>query len=190
MMHDNEIERMWILRNPLNFTRYFFKENGGKRFIVGHHHKTVCDALDRVLKGEINKLIINIAPRYGKTELAVKNFIAMGLAINPASNFIHLSYSSDLAVDNSIAIKDIVNSEAYQRLFDLQLCEGVLELRQGSSTEATPRRNGTQSKEVEFTQPPPSDRLQVSELERLTEWMSKATHCPTDSQEPSSSMTR
>ena len=99
MMHDTELQKMWVLQNPLNFTRYFFKENGGKRFIVGHHHKRVCDALDKVLKGECNKLIINIAPRYGKTELAVKNFIAMGLAINPASNFIHLSYSSDLAVD-------------------------------------------------------------------------------------------
>ena len=124
MMHDTELQKMWVLQNPLNFTRYFFKENGGKRFIVGHHHKKVCDALDKVLRGECNKLIINIAPRYGKTELAVKNFIAMGLAINPASNFIHLSYSSDLAVDNSIAIKDIVNSEAYQAMFETRVKYG------------------------------------------------------------------
>lgn len=124
MMHDTELQKMWVLQNPLNFTRYFFKENGGKRFIVGHHHKRVCDALDKVLRGECNKLIINIAPRYGKTELAVKNFIAMGLAINPASNFIHLSYSSDLAVDNSIAIKDIVNSEAYQAMFETRVKYG------------------------------------------------------------------
>ena len=123
------MERMWVLANPLNFTRYFFKANGQKRFIVGDHHKTVCDALDRVLRGEVNKLIINIAPRYGKTELAVKNFIAMGLAINPASNFIHLSYSSDLAVDNSVAIKDIVNCEEYQRLFPTRV-------RHGSDTKA------------------------------------------------------
>ena len=96
MMHDTELQKMWVLQNPLNFTRYFFKENGGKRFIVGHHHKRVCDALDKVLKGECNKLIINIAPRYGKTELAVKNFIAMGLAINPASRFIHRPGSGQL----------------------------------------------------------------------------------------------
>ncbi len=120
---------MWVLRSPLNFTRYFFKQNGGKRFIVGNHHKTVCDVLDGVLRGEVTKLIINIAPRYGKTELAVKNFIAMGLAINPAAKFIHLSYSSDLAVDNSVAIKDIVSSEAYQALFPARI-------RQGSDTKA------------------------------------------------------
>ena len=54
MMHDTELQKMWVLQNPLNFTRYFFKENGGKRFIVGHHHKRVCDALDKVLKGDCN----------------------------------------------------------------------------------------------------------------------------------------
>jgi predicted phage terminase large subunit-like protein len=126
---ETDIRAAWTLQHPLNFTRYFFKENGQKKFIVGAHHKTVCDALEKVLNGEITKLIINIAPRYGKTELAVKNFIAMGLALNPASKFIHLSYSSDLAVDNSVAIKDIVNSEAYKALFPTRI-------RQGSDTKA------------------------------------------------------
>ena len=60
---------------------------------------------------------INIAPRYSKTELAVKNFISMGLAINPSSKFIHLSYSDDLAHDNSEEIRDIVKSVEYQSLF-------------------------------------------------------------------------
>lgn len=124
MYSDTEIRRAWAIQNPLNFTRYFFKMNGAKRFIVGTHHKQVCDALDKVLRGECRKLIINIAPRYGKTELAVKNFIAMGLAINPASRFIHLSYSSDLAMDNSMAIKDIVTSDAYMSLFDTRIKYG------------------------------------------------------------------
>ena len=124
MYSDTEIRRAWAIQNPLNFTRYFFKMNGAKRFIVGSHHKLVCDALDKVLRGECRKLIINIAPRYGKTELAVKNFIAMGLAINPASRFIHLSYSSDLAMDNSMAIKDIVTSDAYMSLFDTRIKYG------------------------------------------------------------------
>lgn len=79
---------------PLNFTRYFFKENGQAVYCRTPPQESMRCALDKVLKGECNKLIINIAPRYGKTELAVKNFIAMGLAINPASNFIHLSYSA------------------------------------------------------------------------------------------------
>lgn len=103
-------------------TRYFFKRRYGKSFVVGEHHQKICDALERVLRGECRRLIINIAPRYGKTELAVKNLISHGLSLNPAAKFIHLSYSDTLALDNSEDIKDLVTSAEYQKLFpDVQL---------------------------------------------------------------------
>lgn len=107
----------YCLSDVLKFTRHFFRYNNDKRFIVGEHHIRICEKLNDVLEGKCTRLIINISPRYGKTELAVKNFIAMGLAKNPKAKFIHLSYSGTLAVDNSVAIKDIVNSEEYMRLF-------------------------------------------------------------------------
>ncbi len=103
--------------STLDFTRYFFKKQYGKRFVIGEHHRLISEALDKVISGEIKKLMINIAPRYGKTELAIKNFIAHGLAINPASKFIHLSYSDDLALDNSEGVKDIIKHESYQQLY-------------------------------------------------------------------------
>lgn len=109
--------RAFCLSGMMNYTRYFFKAKTGKKFVVNRHHEQICDALDKVIRGEINKLIINIAPRYSKTEIAVKNFISAGLAINPAAKFIHLSYSDDLAHDNSEEIRDIVKSEEYQHLF-------------------------------------------------------------------------
>ena len=107
----------YCLSDVLNFTRYFFRYNNDKKFVVGEHHIRICQKLNEVLEGKCKRLIINISPRYGKTELAVKNFIAMGLAINPCAKFIHLSYSGTLAVDNSVVIKDIVNSDEYIRLF-------------------------------------------------------------------------
>jgi predicted phage terminase large subunit-like protein len=70
-----------------------------------------------VIRGEITRLIINLAPRYSKTELCVKNFIAYCLALNPAAKFIHLSYANELALDNSEAIKDIIKSDSYRQLF-------------------------------------------------------------------------
>lgn len=116
-IRDIDVKKTWCLENTLRFTRYAFKEKTGNRFIVGRHHKLICEALDKVIRGEIKRLIINIAPRYGKTELAVKNFIAYGLAINPKSKFIHLSYSDDLVLDNSKEIQETVTSDYYQRLF-------------------------------------------------------------------------
>lgn len=114
---DIDIIKTWTMQGTLNFTRYFFKQKYKRRFVVGKHHIAIAKALDRVLAGESTRLIINIAPRYGKTELAVKNFIAMGLAINPKAKFIHLSYSDDLARDNSRGVQEILREESYRRLF-------------------------------------------------------------------------
>lgn len=114
---DIDIIKTWTMQGTLNFTRYFFKQRYKRKFVVGRHHIAIAQALDRVLKGESTRLIINIAPRYGKTELAVKNFIAEGLAINPKAKFIHLSYSDDLARDNSRGVQEILRDESYRRLF-------------------------------------------------------------------------
>ena len=116
-MDGNGYLRAFCLSGTLNYTRYFFKMLEKKKFVVGRHHEQICQALDNVLQGKIRRLIINIAPRYGKTELAVKHFISMGLALNPAAKFIHLSYSDDLALDNSETIRDIVKSDEYRSLF-------------------------------------------------------------------------
>ena len=127
MVYDaDDVLRSWVLSDSLHFARYFFKlMNGGKKFVVGKHHRMICDKLNDVLTGKTRRLIINIAPRYSKSELVSRNFIAMGLAINPAAKFIHLSYSGDLALGNSVAVKDIVKSEDYQRLFGVEIAVGT-----------------------------------------------------------------
>ena len=65
-MTDADVLRAWTLKSSLNLTRYFFKQNNDMKFIIGKHHQLICDALDDVLNGKCNKLMINISPRYGK----------------------------------------------------------------------------------------------------------------------------
>ena len=76
--------------------------------IEGPHHRVIGATLDRVLAGEITRLIITLPPGYTKTEMAVVNFIARGFAINPASRFIHATFSDDLARENSDKIKTLI----------------------------------------------------------------------------------
>ena len=106
----------------LFFTRYFFKQNYNRKFVVSDHHKKIAKKLKEVIDGKCKRLIINIAPRYGKTELAVKAFIAYGFAINPSSKFLHVSYSQELAVANSEDVRDsfILNPE-YEKYFNVGL---------------------------------------------------------------------
>lgn len=98
-------------------TRFFFKQKEGRKFIMARHHEIIIDALEKVIRGETTRLIINLPPRFGKTEIAVKHFIAHCLALNPKSKFIHLSYSDTLALDNSEQAKDLVSSEYYREIF-------------------------------------------------------------------------
>lgn len=111
-----EIIRSKCIADTLWATRYFFYAENARRFNVGEHHKRIAAALDRVFSGQCTRLIINCPPRYSKTEM-LKAFVKKGLAINPASKYIMLSYSANLALDNSERIKDAVASEWYSDLF-------------------------------------------------------------------------
>lgn len=109
------------LSNLLDFTRFAFKASTGSKFIIGRHHRIICSALDEVVRGNCKRLIINLAPRYGKTQIAVKSFIEYGLALNPASKFLHLSYSDDLVLDNSREIRETLLSSEMQAIFGVNI---------------------------------------------------------------------
>jgi len=105
----------------LFFTRYIFKENTGIKFEVANFHIQLANTLEQVFNGDIKRLIINIPPRYGKTEIAVKMYISWCLAKNPQSKFIHLSYSDALALDNSSMTREYILSDSFQKIWQLQL---------------------------------------------------------------------
>lgn len=109
-----------INRN-LFFTKYFFKNRQNIKFKINWHHIYIADELEKILTGETENLIINVPPGSSKTEMAIINFIARGLALNPRSRFLHISYSDDLALLNSQTSRDLVKSDEYQELFPLAI---------------------------------------------------------------------
>lgn len=94
-----------------------FLRRKGYRWQRARHHQIICAALMRVFRGECKRLIINVPPRYSKTELAVVNFIAWAFGQVPDAEFIHASYSGALAGNNSAAVRGLVQHEAYQEIF-------------------------------------------------------------------------
>lgn len=114
--------RQLLLHDHLRFTRYFFKLRETIKFQVSWHHAYIGDELENVILGKTPNLLINVAPGSSKTELAVINFMARGLAINPRARFLHLSYSDDLTVLNSAKTRDIVTSDEYQALWPRKVC--------------------------------------------------------------------
>ena len=51
--------------NFLPFVKYIWAA-----FIEGYHHTKMADAFDRVAKGDLKRLIINMPPRHTKSEFA------------------------------------------------------------------------------------------------------------------------
>ena len=115
-MTQSQAIRQCIKRSTLFATRFFFASQYGQKFNVGEHHKKMAQEFDDVFEGKTRFLIINVPPRYSKTEM-LKAFVEKGLGINPAAKFIILSYSDNLALDNSEKIKDVCASDWYKQVF-------------------------------------------------------------------------
>lgn len=110
-----------LLTNNMAFVRYFFKHREALTFMRNPHHVIMAQTLWRVITGEIKRLIINVPPGYTKTEMAVILFMSQGLAINPRAKFIHATYSSELALENSQKTRDTVMSDEFYELFNINI---------------------------------------------------------------------
>lgn len=105
----------------LYYSRYFFKQRTGGKMIIAPHHLAIQRALDRVISGEITRLVINVPPGYTKTELATINMMGRGLALNKRARFMHLSYSHNLALLNSSTARGMIKSKLYQAMWPMEL---------------------------------------------------------------------
>ncbi len=103
-----------IKTSLLNYVKWSFFKKNKKPFIVNWHHIVICDALEDVYWGRRKNIIFNLPPRYSKTEVIVKGFIEWCLLQDARSKFLHLTYSEDLALDNSTEIREDIKSEWYQ----------------------------------------------------------------------------
>lgn len=116
-VNPQEMLRLELLTSFEKYTKAMFKAQYMRSFIVAEHHKKMFKALQDVVDGKCRRLIINIAPRYGKTELVIKSFISWCFALNPKCRFLHLSYSDMLVNDNSETIRSIMQERLYTSLF-------------------------------------------------------------------------
>jgi len=111
-----------------NFCSYvdaFFWWSERKVFRWNRHHFDIVNTLMDVHRGETTYQVINIPPRYSKTELVVKMFSSWEFAINPECKFLHLSYSDELACDNSSCIQETMTLPEYVKLFPESTINGA-----------------------------------------------------------------
>ena len=118
--NERRMLKFMLENDGIQFMRYFFSLREGNKMIRNWHHYVIEYVLQGVFDCNIDRLIINIAPGYTKTEQAVLNFISRGIALNPRSKYIHTSYSGDLAQENSSKIKQTIQTPEFQELWPMQ----------------------------------------------------------------------
>ena len=86
-------------------------------FIAGRHHKIIAEKLERVAKGELRRLIINMAPRHTKSEFASYLFPAWMMGRNPKMKIIQATHTTELAVNFGRKTKNLIESDDYKDVF-------------------------------------------------------------------------
>lgn len=110
-------EKAECMSDFYTFTQKMFLARKGVEMRLNFHQRLICEALEKVVLGKTKRLIINIPPRSGKTEISVLNFVAWATGLFPDSEWIHVSYSKRLASNNTYGIREIMRNEAYKEIF-------------------------------------------------------------------------
>ncbi len=86
-------------------------------FRVNFHHRIICERLTRLANEEGQRIIINVPPQYGKSEIVSRNLPAWMLGRKPEAKVILASYAADLANSFNRDCQAIMESDEYVEIF-------------------------------------------------------------------------
>jgi predicted phage terminase large subunit-like protein len=84
---------------------------------VGPHHLKLAQIFEDIASGKKKRVIVNIAPRHGKSELISYLAPAWFLGKFPAKKVIMASHTADLAVNFGRRVRNLVGSDLYKDIF-------------------------------------------------------------------------
>ena len=121
-----EVEKVWRLlkrdkqercrQNFMPFVREMWSS-----FIPGKHHQIMAEAFERVARGDLKRLIINMPPRHTKSEFASYLFPSWYLGLFPEKKVIQTAHTAELAVGFGRKVRNLVGSPDYQNVFKTKL---------------------------------------------------------------------
>ena len=84
---------------------------------VGPHHRRLARIFEDIASGKKKRVIVNIAPRHGKSELISYLAPAWFLGKFPHKKVIMASHTADLAVDFGRRVRNLVADDKYKDIF-------------------------------------------------------------------------
>jgi hypothetical protein len=116
--HDEVLVNALLRADPeLFLRRCFMTLNPGARYLPNWHIRAIAHQLERVRRGEINRLIINMPPRHLKSIAVSVAWPAFLLGHEPWHRIFAISYGNELSTKHASDFRSIVESGWFRRLF-------------------------------------------------------------------------
>jgi len=121
-MLDEKIKKLEIKAAQSDLVR--FAKEVYPNYSVGGHHKVMARLFKEIAEGKKKRVIINIAPRHGKSELTSYLLPAWYLGLYPTHQIIMATHTASLSEDFGGRVRNLVNSPEYANIFpDTKLSE-------------------------------------------------------------------
>ena len=98
--------------DPILFAKHVYPG-----FKVGPHHRKLSKIFEAVMRGEKKRVIINIAPRMGKSEFSSYLFPAYFLGRFPEKKIIMATHTAGLSEDFGRRVRNLLDNDDYKEVF-------------------------------------------------------------------------
>jgi predicted phage terminase large subunit-like protein len=175
----------WFLR------RCLMTLNPGFPYLPNWHISAIGYQLERILRGEITRLIINMPPRHLKSLTVSVAWPAFLLGHEPWRRIFAISYGDELSLKHALDFRSIVESPWYRRAFrDMQITRSLQDevwttaqgFRKATSVFGTLTGLGGDVFIVDDPQKP-VDAQSDTQRNRLNQWVSNTLMSRLDSKE-------
>jgi len=106
------IDRILTQRVFLRFITHMYEG-----YEVNWHHAHMAKKLDDFISGKIKRLILNLPPQHGKSEMVSRHLPAFIIGKFPDADVILTSYAADLADNFNLNIQRIIEDPKFAALF-------------------------------------------------------------------------
>lgn len=105
------------LRFDIFLMMVFYTVNPGKQYLDNWHIDAMVHQAEAVMRGDTNRLIVNVPPRNLKTLIFNIALTAFMLGHDPRLRIFCISYGEKLAEDHATLFRKVIESEWYGRAF-------------------------------------------------------------------------
>ena len=110
--YEGQLTQQLGVSSFLDFIKHVYSD-----YKVGLHHLKLAHIFEDIAAGKKKRVIVNIAPRHGKSELISYLAPAWFLGKFPQKKIIMASHTADLAVNFGRRVRNLVGSSAYKDIF-------------------------------------------------------------------------